>query len=92
MDLLGTFSKISSVTMPASLPLQLKKSPPKSLFVIKSFKSKHTLRLKIEYSQHINLISYVFISICNHFIRKHLRGASFFDDGHIIKKASSMHR
>ena len=30
--------------MPVSLPLQLWKIPPKSSFVIKSFKSKHTLR------------------------------------------------
>ena len=44
-NLLGAFPKFSSVTMPASLPLQLWKIPPKSSFVIKSFKSKHTLTL-----------------------------------------------
>ena len=43
-NLLGAFPKFSSVTMPASLPLQHWKIPPKSSFVIKSFKSKHTLR------------------------------------------------
>ena len=31
--------------MPASLPLQRWKIPPKSSFVIKSFKSKHTLKI-----------------------------------------------
>ena len=42
-DLLGPFLKISSVAMPASLLLQLKKIIPKSLFVLKSFKLKHSL-------------------------------------------------
>ena len=53
-DLLGSFSKISSVVMPTSLPLHLCKITPKSLFVLKSFKSKPTLKNKAN----INILYY----------------------------------
>ena len=42
-DLSGAFREFSSVTMPASFPLQLLKISPKSLFVLKAFKFKHSL-------------------------------------------------
>ena len=43
-DFSGAFQELLSVTMPASLPLQLLKIPPKTLFVLKAFKFKHSLR------------------------------------------------
>ena len=42
--LFGAFSQVSSVMMPASFPPRLAEITRKKLFVLKSFKSKHTLR------------------------------------------------
>ena len=42
----GAFQELLSVTMPASLPLQLLKISLKTLFVLKGFKIKHSLKIK----------------------------------------------
>ena len=44
-DFSGAFQELLSVTMPASLPLQLLKISPKTLFVLKAFKIKHSLKI-----------------------------------------------